>query len=454
MEESGCSGCDDLPLVFHDPASPFQTSENQPVAKENKIETTELATVQDILNKASNSCNSLQDDEDDVEEPCDNRTLQFPDASESNQEMITEATKEDTEFVGWYNGEETFLRRPSSDEPMPRWGQSLTMIGDNRLLLYGGQAFESASFPPTLSDVHVYDLAQRVWHQPVNCDGVPRQWHSATYLPKRQLLISFGGESADPITKKVTTTDQVMVLDTEIMLWYPPTVTGTAPSGRSGHTASLFNNDNDLVVFGGVKGAKWLNSVSVLDTMRWRWSSPKISGAAPKPRSYHTATAICRDKKNRLVIFGGNNVDTSFDSVHVLENEDKAWRWFHPSIRGVGPSPRTGHTATLLDDNKTILVYGGWDVNMSDDKDTIFGDSFLLDTETWVWMKGPQPYFSVASDAVAYEREGEKRVGHSAVLLQGQESPEVLVFGGRIPNDKFCNDFQRISLQQSVVGDP
>jgi hypothetical protein len=184
--------------------------------------------------------------------------------------------------------------------------------------------------------------------------------------------------------------------------------------------------------------------------MRWRWSTPKITGAAPKPRSYHTATTICRAKKNRLVIIGGNNVDSSFDSVHVLENEEKAWRWIHPTIRGTGPSPRTGHSATLLEDNKTILVYGGWDVNASDEE-TIFSDCFLLDTETWVWKAGPQPAFHRYTEGSSCEQDGEKRVGHSTVLVQGQEGPEILVFGGRKPNDKFCNDVQRISLQNKSL---
>ena len=66
----------------------------------------------------------------------------------------------------------------------------------------------------------------------MNCDGVARTWHSANFLPERQLLLCFGGEKLDEKNGKLVTTDEVMVLDTEIMLWYPPQVSGQKPSGR------------------------------------------------------------------------------------------------------------------------------------------------------------------------------------------------------------------------------
>lgn len=57
-------------------------------------------------------------------------------------------------------------------------------------------------------------------------------------------------------------------------------------------------------------------------------------------------------------------------------------------------SPRTEHVATLLEDGKTILVYGDWNPNIdentedSNGKELIFSDSFHarngnMDLETW-----------------------------------------------------------------------
>jgi N-acetylneuraminic acid mutarotase len=269
-------------------------------------------------------------------------------------------------------------------------------------------------------------------------------------------MISFGGEAYNEKTKKTVTTDQVMVLDTEIMLWYPPSVSGQVPTGRSGHTASMLQNQ--LLVFGGVKNNKWQKSLAVLDTMRWMWSVPKVAGDAPRARSYHSATPV--PDSNLLVIFGGNNETECFNSVHVLDTKSEKWSWFHPVVSGTAPCARTGHVAVLLEDGKTILVYGGWDPNVDEDvdngdavmsdEDYIFGDSFLLNTETWTWKPGPKPKF--ATDQVGIVNGGLKRVGASSILAPGDDMSQMLVFGGRITNDRFSNDFQGTTVPQRMMG--
>eukprot|EP00804_Cyclotella_cryptica_P010864 CCRYP_008793-RA/>CCRYP_008793-RA protein AED:0.00 eAED:0.00 QI:1125/-1/1/1/-1/1/1/198/434 len=344
----------------------------------------------------------------------------------------------------------------SNTSPCPRWGQSMTMIDHKRLVVYGGQTFDQATqTAKPLADLFVYDLFEHEWVKPMNCEGVARTWHTATFLPDKQLLLCFGGDVVDEKTGKTTTTEEVMVLDTEIMLWFPPSVSGQVPSGRSGHTASLLNNSNELVVFGGVKNGKWLNSISVLDTGRWKWSTPKILGDAPPPRSYHSATSLTSsDKKSnegsRIVIFGGNNDTKCFNGVHVLEQTNGKMSWSHPKVSGKAPAPRTGHTATLLEDGSTILIYGGWDPNTEDEKgdDLIFGDSFLLDTKSWTWKKGPKPRYTSFNNTAA-NNGGLERVGHSAVLAPGAEGVQVLAFGGRVL-DGFSSDFQSLIFAPQV----
>jgi Galactose oxidase, central domain len=287
--------------------------------------------------------------------------------------------------------------------------------------------------------------------------------------------------------------------------WYPPQVSGDLPSGRSGHCATLLpaSSNNELVIFGGAKSGKHLTTVSVLNTKQvsegrglrggalllssahrlalscnsqWVWSSPKIQGVAPKARSYASATAIQAAQCNggqqgdhvtnskhaminirqRLVIFGGNDAARSFDTVHVLEKVEGAqntWRWFHPSVSGSPPKARTGHSATLLKDQKTICIYGGWDPS-DDSEDNIFQDCFLLDTEFWKWKKGPVPVYagntlsSEPSTQQSVSDGGARRVGHTAVLNTTKEGPgnEILIFGGRVPEDDFTGDFQTLTI--------
>ena len=392
--------------------------------------------------------------------------------------------------------------------PCPRWGHTMTKIKDDRMLVYGGQSFDVETGDPIiLSDVHVYNTAKRTWDKPINCKGEARQWHSATFLPERELLLTFGGESMEQATTttnnnskknnkkdKVVTTDMLRVLDTDIMLWYPPAVSGEVPTGRSGHTATWMPNTNEVVLFGGcIKGKKWLHSVSILDTVRWIWSTPSIQGVAPKSRSYHSATAVRKLKsvssrtttdshhhdqhhKNddsssnnnsyKLVIFGGNNQSSCFNTLHVLEQDTSGvWRWSNPKPTGQAPFPRTGHSATLLEDGKTICIYGGWDPNeeaaattTGDDQhqENIFKASYLLDTEHMSWRVGPKAVYDCGSNSgndnqtTQADDCGAKRCGHKAVLHP--ESGEVLVFGGRVPGERLADDFYKLSPAERLVG--
>lgn len=325
--------------------------------------------------------------------------------------------------------------------PHGRWGQTMTMIDHRRLVVYGGQTMTGSS-PETLSDLYIYDILDKTWSKPINCDGVARTWHSANFLPERQLLLCFGGEILDQKKGKMVTTDQVSVLDSEIMLWYPPSCSGDIPSGRSGHASCVLSSK--LVIFGGVRNGRWLNSLSTLDTNRWRWSTIKATGDAPKPRSYATSTPC--DNGSKIVIFGGNNAEECFNTLHVLEMASGGWTWSHPSTTGPKPLPRTGHTATLLNDGTTLMIYGGWDPNDEAESDLIFADSFLLDTCTWTWRKGPKAKFEKANSVTATNG-GAARVGHSSVLAPCKDGLQVLSWGGRVPGNQFTNDFQSLKTK-------
>jgi hypothetical protein len=92
------------------------------------------------------------------------------------------------------------------------------------------------------------------------------------------------------------------------MLTQLHSVSGQIPSGRSGHSSCVLPKTNELVVFGGVKNGKWLNSVAILDTNRWRWSTVKVVGNAPRPRSYQRYVCIIR-----------NNDYSAIDNVQTVD---------------------------------------------------------------------------------------------------------------------------------------
>ena len=435
-------------------------------------------SVQEILDRANSndSVATVQDDNDDDDDQNSVATNVVVEAAgkPSSVILVEEKMEEDQVLVGAAAAGEassavvvpaTTLENTSSSSlvvpqgsypsPCPRWGHTMTQIKGEKMLVYGGQSFDLQGNPTILNDVHVYDIQQRKWSKPINCRGEARQWHSATLLPERQLVIAFGGETVDSVKNKdkLITSDTLRVLDTDIMLWYPPAVSGDIPTGRSGHTATLLPHTNELVLFGGNKGSKWLNTVHILDTVRWIWSSPKVHGTAPKPRSYHTATAVKgKDSTYKLVIFGGNNKTKCFNTVHVLEAKDNVWTWSHPEVTGQAPFPRTGHSATLVDESK-ICIYGGWDPNEEDastGQENIFKSSFMLDTETWTWGNGPKAVpGGSGSEGIFVADCGPKRCGHTTAL--NPENGELMIFGGRIPGEVVAGDFQKLAIAEQPV---
>mmetsp|Transcript_30923 Transcript_30923/g.40838 ORF Transcript_30923/g.40838 Transcript_30923/m.40838 type:complete len:719 (-) Transcript_30923:201-2357(-) len=331
--------------------------------------------------------------------------------------------------------------------PHGRWAHSLTAISPTKLVLYGGEPDEDFS-DYSFGDLHIYCLEKNTWERPVNGDGQARQWHSATFLPDKNLLVVFGGETVSESGKPKTLND-IMVLDTDICLWYPPSIAGKCPEPRAGHTASLVGKY--LVIFGGSTGRKWLNSVSCMDTERWTWDDKiNIKGTPPRGRSYHSATVV----GNKIVIYGGSNYKSCFEDLVVLDMAGGDWQWFYPlTVGDIKPGKRTGHSATLLADQKTILFYGGWDpVSLGSEQDIVyFKDSFLLDTELWEWLPGPE--IASGNGASNHNEIGEAeenllryRTGHSAILLPNENSSEIIFYGGQSQDGTRYSDLRLLTI--------
>lgn len=90
---------------------------------------------------------------------------------------------------------------------------------------------------------------------------------------------------------------------------------------------------------------------------KWFWAFPQIEGVPPSPRGGHSATLIGAS----ILFFGGHYYSdkkigyTYLNDTHVLDLN--ASRWVKPKIEGTPPKPRYGHTAVLA--GSRILIFGG-----------------------------------------------------------------------------------------------
>ncbi|KAL4150807.1 hypothetical protein PRNP1_010204 [Phytophthora ramorum] len=326
--------------------------------------------------------------------------------------------------------------------PSERWGHTATKISEDRVVVYGGSDDDER----TLGDLHVFDLKTHRWTTPLNCETITRTWHDSVYLASKNLVLVFGGERNAVAEGDLDILSDIVVLDTECFLWYPPAVRGSPPSARSGHTCTAIGNE--VVVFGGSGGRNRQSSVHILDSDDWNWKTVKVEGKPPSARTYHSAVAVGDDK---IIYFGGNDSSKSFNAVHVLQKEerkgsDAVWTWFHPSVAGEPPQERTGHSATVLSDGK-VLIFGGWDPQRDDANapTSVFSDAFLLDTHIWEWQS------AAFADNGEAEIASRGRVGHGAVL---GSNGCVHLFGGQNGAEHRLKDICTITISEKLDEQP
>ncbi|KAJ1621224.1 hypothetical protein T492DRAFT_887345, partial [Pavlovales sp. CCMP2436] len=191
--------------------------------------------------------------------------------------------------------------------------------------------------------------------------------------------------------------------------------------GSSEHSAVAFNHGNTakMVIFGGWNGAYHTNELAVLSTDApgaassdgWEWEPLKVTGRGPSPRSGHTATPL-DDNGSSMLVFGGEYATVGrkyYATADILECSTLTWRPLE--TEDFVPEPRMGHSLTFVEAIGGALLFGGEDAVAS------FNDVAVFETCVRAWrplqLSGMSPL---------------PRAGHSATLV----SPSRLyVFGGR-----------------------
>jgi len=180
--------------------------------------------------------------------------------------------------------------------------------------------------------------------------------------------------------------------------WSALGVSGAAPLGRGGHTASAVGST--LYVFGGAnRGTEQVRTRIVTDLWsvdlagapgagaELRWAEATTGGVDgvtwPAARTGHAAVVV----GTRIVILGGQDpMSMGEDGANAMAFEPwvletTTMEWSHPAASGEAPSPRAEHAACLCADGATIVVAGGV-VGGAE-----CGEVRLLDTRTWAWSE-------------------------------------------------------------------
>jgi hypothetical protein len=150
--------------------------------------------------------------------------------------------------------------------------------------------------------------------------------------------------------------------------WIKVTPLGTLPPVRTLHASVYDSATNTIIIFGGYNcGSTYYNDVWVLMDANAVTGTPSWTKLAPTgtpPSFRESSSAVYDSATNTLMVFGGDaSASTQLGDIWLLSNANgtggtPAWNELTPA--GLGPSTRSGHTATYDSVNNRMTIYGGY----------------------------------------------------------------------------------------------
>lgn len=226
----------------------------------------------------------------------------------------------------------------------------------------------------------------------------PRWGQQTAFLPGISKIFMVGG-SSDRVAF-----NQAFLFDLKSRMWTSmDNFHSSHQCNRTWATLTFVPSKNILWLFGGEDHSeKSMSSSVVMDLQSFEWSTPTLKGVEPSPRGGHSASIV----GNLIILFGGHCANV-FSSDMPIIDVDKM-EVMYKTIRGEIPFPRSFHTATVI--GTKVVVIGGNDATQC------FNTVHVLETTTWFWKK-------VECGGVNFVG----LTGHSAILL---DETRILILGG------------------------
>ncbi|THD27880.1 Kelch domain-containing protein 4 [Fasciola hepatica] len=316
---------------------------------------------------------------------------------QSIEEMLQEFQREQQKL--------TEVTCSTTGPPTPRSHFSLSASPDtSELMIFGGEYFDGKKIT-MFSDVFLYNCKDATWTmvKSPTCPP-PRSGHQAVFVKSNSIPASvwvFGGEYASPTQIRFYHYKDLWCFRMRTRKWELVQCHGSsAPSARSGHRMLFWKQS--LLLFGGFNdtGRKtvYFNDLWQFDLVSRRWTSLKISGDVPSPRSACLLFSST-DLKN-IYLFGGYRKEQLTKDVErgvscsdyfrlTLDKDGSVATSLSVRPSGLRPKPPRNAMAGVFHTANRALVFGGVHDVESEDAETVIGyfhnDLYTIELDKAKW---------------------------------------------------------------------
>jgi len=232
----------------------------------------------------------------------------------------------------------------TENAPIARTSFTAVWTG-SKMIIWGGLLQDNV-----LNDGGIYDPQTDTW-TPVSTKDAPsaRHWHSAVWDGKRMII--WGG--FDPVNDKYLNDGGLYDPSTDS---WKPINTDNAPIGRWKHLALYLNDKYGMLIWGGYNYTKrYLNSGALYNPEKDTWKSISDKNA-PVGREMHTLQGVWTGKE--VIVWGGLGDAGYLNDGGKYNPATDKWLPIPPSKK---QEPRDMHSVIWT--GKELIIWGGWNSN-------------------------------------------------------------------------------------------
>ncbi len=303
---------------------------------------------------------------------------------------------------------------PTGTTPLARTGHTAIYDSVNDCMtIFGG--FDSFAGDTTFGDAWVLTFANGIggtpaWTLlPVQGTAPDVGFHTAVYNPALNSMYVFAGTSTGTklqTSNHLFTLSNANNLDSDTPQWY---IAG--PPVRYSHSAFYDTTTGSLFIYAGQHSSNitygdYFRDDGVTTPPNLAWSKPTVSGVAPGPRFGHTG--LYDPTSNTMMVFGGGTGSPGpcVNDYSVLQQANGVGgsaTWVPLTPTGTAPAARYRQAAAYDGSSNSLIIFGG-----SDCGSTYFNDVWRLsnanDSSTPAWTHvlptGTAPSQREASSAI------------------------------------------------------